>query len=98
MCLQCNWDLVSQFLPVCSHESNMLSISASMKMETTFTCKLFSHEIICNVVLEQLFLSSSQDAVAASEAVSSPLPAVMETLNTDAVIIQGHVDTRAPCL
>lgn len=40
-------------------------------------------------------LSSSQDDSATSETPSWLLPAGMETLNIDAVIIQGHVDTQA---
>lgn len=88
---------VSFFL-FCSHESNMqhrLSISPSIKIEKNNMEAFFSHEIIYNVVFEQLFSRPSQDAAAASETASSPLLALMETLNIDAVIIQGHVDTRA---
>ncbi|KAL7396000.1 hypothetical protein ABVT39_026963 [Epinephelus coioides] len=40
-------------------------------------------------------LQACEDADAASETLRSLLLAVMETLNTDAVIIQGHVDTQA---
>lgn len=47
--------------------------------------------------LRNVLFGPSQAAAAASEARSWPRPAVMETLNIDAAIIQGHVDT-ALCL
>ncbi len=77
-----------------------LSIPTSMEtkniyMKSLFFLNFFPWNYLDRDIWAASF-SSSKDAAAASETHSSRLRAVMETWNTDAVIIQGHVDTYTP--
>lgn len=67
---------------------------AFMNQTCSIFCQYRSHRLF-SVKLTWCLSSFSLILSGRHRCVWAPLPAVMETLNIDAVIIQGHVDTQA---